>query len=95
MEWFPIGENAVFTFDQPNTRHGEGYHMNRILECNSLNILNPCLGQPAELVQHGLLYKKENPSWSVRWCGPRKGVCSLWLSQNCRGIWSMTAEPLW
>lgn len=61
MEWFPIGENAVFTFDQPYTRHGEGYHMNRLLECNSLSILNPCQGKPAGLGQHGLFLQKGKP----------------------------------
>lgn len=53
-EWYPIGENAVFTFDQPYTRHGEGYHMNRILECNSISVLNPYPRQHAGLGQHGL-----------------------------------------
>ncbi|WP_322176488.1 hypothetical protein [Acutalibacter caecimuris] len=58
MEWYPIGQRAVFTFDQPYTRHGEGYHMNRILECNSLCILNPHLGQSAGLGQHGLAIRQ-------------------------------------
>lgn len=58
MEWYPIGECAVFTFDQPYTRHGEGYHMNRILECNSLSVFNPCPGEPAGLGQHGLPVQK-------------------------------------
>ena len=53
-EWYPIGERAVFTFDRPYTRHGEGYHMKRALECNSLSILNPFPGQTAGLGQHGL-----------------------------------------
>ena len=54
MEWYPVGERAVFTFDTPYTRHGEGYRMNRILECKSLRILNPCPGERAGLGQHGL-----------------------------------------
>lgn len=58
MEWYPIGEKAIFTFDHPYTRHGEGYHMKRILECNSLNILNPYPGQRAGLGQHGLAIRQ-------------------------------------
>lgn len=61
MEWFPIGENAIFTFDQPYTRHGEGYHMNRLLECSSLSILNPRPGQSAGLGQHGLFVQQGRP----------------------------------
>ena len=56
MEWYPIGQEAVFTFDRPYTRHGEGYHMNRILECNSLSVFNPC--HTAGLGQHGLSVQK-------------------------------------
>ena len=53
-EWYPIGEHTIFTFDRPYTRHGEGYHMKRMSECNSLSLLNPYEGQPAGLGQHGL-----------------------------------------
>lgn len=54
MEWYPIGEKAIFTFDKPYTRHGNGYHMKRISECNSLSILNAYQGEQAGLGQHGI-----------------------------------------
>ena len=41
IEWFPLGERGVFALDEPYTRHGEGYHMKRTLECNSVGIFNP------------------------------------------------------
>ena len=36
IEWFSLGERGVFALDEPYTRHGEGYHMKRTLECLSL-----------------------------------------------------------
>lgn len=56
--WYPIGERAIFTFDQPYTRHGEGYHMKRAMECNSLSIMNPYSDEQAGLGQHGLWIEK-------------------------------------
>lgn len=54
-EWFPVGENAVFVFDAPYTRHAEhGYHMNRQHECNAQCVANHCTGTAAGIGQHGL-----------------------------------------
>lgn len=36
-EWYPIGQGHFF-FDKAYTRHGEGYKMKRMLECNSQGI---------------------------------------------------------
>ena len=54
MEWYPIGEKGIFTFDEPYTRHGDGYHMKRTIECNSLNVFNPIAGEKVGLGQHGI-----------------------------------------
>ncbi len=56
LEWFPIGERAIFTFDEPYTRHGEGYHMQRTIECNSLSVFAPCPEETAGVGQHGLSF---------------------------------------
>lgn len=61
MEWFPIGEKTIFTFDAPYTRHGKGYHMPRVAECNALSLLNPCNGENAGLGQHGIALEQERP----------------------------------
>lgn len=54
LEWYPIGERGVFTFDEPYTRHGEGYHMKRTMECNSLHVFCPYPGEAVGLGQHGI-----------------------------------------
>ncbi|MBC8529751.1 helix-turn-helix domain-containing protein [Christensenellaceae bacterium NSJ-44] len=61
MAWYPIGKQAIFTFDDPYTRHGEGYHMQRMAECNALHILNPRAGAAAGLGQHGVSIQAERP----------------------------------
>ena len=45
IEWFPLGKRAVFALDEPYTRHGEGYHMKRTTECNSVSVFNPRQGK--------------------------------------------------
>ena len=50
----PLGERAVFALDEPYTRHGDGYHMKRISECNSVGVFNPCQGETAGMGQHGI-----------------------------------------
>lgn len=79
MEWYPIGEKAIFTFDRPYTRHGEGYRMKRILECNSLNVLNPSQGQTAGLGQHGLAVQ-QGKSYLFGAVVQTKGVVTLSVS---------------
>lgn len=54
LEWYPIGERGIFTFDEPYTRHGEGYHMKRTMECNSLSVFGPVTGETVGLGQHGI-----------------------------------------
>lgn len=56
LEWFPLGEQGIFTFDEPYTRHGEGYHMQRTTECNSLSVFCPVPGETTGLGQHGLSF---------------------------------------
>lgn len=61
MEWFPLGKRAVFALDEPYTRHGEGYHMKRNTECNSVSIFNPFQGETAGLGQHGIAISQGQP----------------------------------
>ena len=61
MEWFPLGKRAVFASDEPYTRHGEGYHMKRNTECNSVSIFNPFQGETAGLGQHGVAISQGQP----------------------------------
>lgn len=61
MEWFPLGKQAVFALDEPYTRHGEGYHMKRNTECNSVSIFNPFQGETAGLGQHGIAISQGKP----------------------------------
>lgn len=61
MEWFPLGKRAVFALDEPYTRHGEGYHMKRNTECNSVSIFNPFQGETAGLGQHGVAISQGQP----------------------------------
>ena len=61
MEWFPLGKRAVFALDEPYTRHGEGYHMKRNTECNSVSIFNPFQGETAGLGQHGVTISQGQP----------------------------------
>ena len=65
MEWYPIGEKGIFTFDEPYTRHGDGYHMKRTIECNSLNVFNPIAGEKVGLGQHGIAILKIGTTWLV------------------------------
>ena len=58
-EWYPIGERAIFQFEQPYTRHAQIYHMQRAHECNALNIMNPRQDQEAGMGQHGLQITKD------------------------------------
>lgn len=61
MEWFPLGKRAVFALDEPYTRHGEGYHMKRNTECNSVSIFNPFQGETAGMGQHGIAISQGQP----------------------------------
>ena len=61
MEWFPLGKRAVFALDEPYTRHGEGYHMKRTTECNSVSIFNPFQGETAGMGQHGIAISQGQP----------------------------------
>lgn len=61
MEWFPLGKRAVFALDEPYTRHGEGYHMKRNTECNSVSIFNPFQGETAGMGQHGIAISQGEP----------------------------------
>lgn len=61
MEWFPLGKRAVFALDEPYTRHGEGYHMKRNTECNSVSIFNPFQGETAGMGQHGVAISQGQP----------------------------------
>lgn len=61
IEWFPLGKRAVFALDEPYTRHGEGYHMKRNTECNSVSIFNPFQGETAGLGQHGIVISQGQP----------------------------------
>ena len=61
MEWFPLGKQAVFALDEPYTRHGEGYHMKRTTECNSVSIFNPFQGETAGMGQHGIAISQGQP----------------------------------
>lgn len=61
IEWFPLGKRAVFALDEPYTRHGEGYHMKRNTECNSVSIFNPFQGETAGLGQHGVAISQGQP----------------------------------
>lgn len=61
IEWFPLGKRAVFALDEPYTRHGEGYHMKRNTECNSVSIFNPYQGETAGMGQHGIAISQGQP----------------------------------
>ena len=61
IEWFPLGKRAVFALDEPYTRHGEGYHMKRTTECNSVSIFNPFQGETAGMGQHGIAISQGQP----------------------------------
>lgn len=61
MEWFPLGKRAVFALDEPYTRHGEGYHMKRTTECNSVSTFNPFQGETAGMGQHGIAISQGQP----------------------------------
>lgn len=61
MEWFPLGKRAVFALDEPYTRHGEGYHMKRTTECNSVSIFNPFQGETVGMGQHGIAISQGQP----------------------------------
>lgn len=61
IEWFPLGERGVFALDEPYTRHGEGYHMKRTLECNSVGIFNPYCGEAVGMGQHGITISQGQP----------------------------------
>lgn len=61
MEWVPLGKRAVFALDEPYTRHGEGYHMKRTTECNSVSIFNPFQGETAGMGQHGIAISQGQP----------------------------------
>ena len=36
MDDVSVWKKGIFTFDEPYTRHRDGYHMKRTSECNSL-----------------------------------------------------------
>lgn len=59
-EWYGIGERVYFMVYEhdPYTRHGEGYHMKRILECNSQQITKLYEGPDVGIGQHGLYLQK-------------------------------------
>ena len=59
----------MFALDEPYTRHGEGYHMKRTTECNSVSIFNPFQGETAGMGQHGIAISQ----------GSR--ICSEWWSR--------------
>ena len=61
MEWFPLGKRAVFALDEPYTRHGEGYHMKRTTECNSVSVFNPRQGETVGMGQHGIAISQGQP----------------------------------
>ena len=61
MEWFPLGEQGVFSLDEPYTRHGDGYHMKRTTECNSVSVFNPRQGEPVGMGQHGIAISQGQP----------------------------------
>ncbi|MBR5546535.1 MAG: hypothetical protein IKU70_06100 [Clostridia bacterium] len=55
MEWYPIGEKALFVFDEPYTRHHELYHMKRSHERNAQRVVNIYPGQVCGIGQHELV----------------------------------------
>ena len=61
IEWFPLGKRAVFALDEPYTRHGEGYHMKRTTECNSVSVFNPRQGETVGMGQHGIAISQGQP----------------------------------
>ena len=80
MEWFPLGDRAVFTLGEPYTRHGEGYHMKRTTECNSVSVFNPFQGEAAGMGQHGIAISQGQPylfGMVVKTQGPVEFTVSL------------------
>ena len=61
IEWFPLGKRAVFALDEPYTRHGEGYHMKRTTECNSVSVFNPRKVESVCMGQHGIAISQGQP----------------------------------
>lgn len=59
-EWYPIGENIIFCFDAPYTRHHEIYHMTRRNERNSQRIVNVHEGKLCGIGQHELFVQQNH-----------------------------------
>ncbi|MBQ8732774.1 MAG: helix-turn-helix domain-containing protein [Oscillospiraceae bacterium] len=64
-EWYPIGSDAIFLFDQSYTQHHKQYHMKRNHERNSQRIVNPYEGAVCGIGQHELLIQQD-VSYSFR-----------------------------
>lgn len=65
MEWYPIGEKALFVFDKAYTRHHELYHMRRSHERNAQRIVNVNDGHLCGIGQHEL-HLQEDRSYEFR-----------------------------
>lgn len=52
--WKTVGEKAFFSQDTPYTRHADGYHMSRALECNAISITSYTEGERCGILQEGL-----------------------------------------
>jgi len=59
QEWYAVGEKTIFAFTDAYTRHGEGYHMTRMNECNAQSIMNPFENCTAGIGQHELSVQAE------------------------------------
>jgi len=57
--WTPLGKHTYFTMEkQAYTRHAEGYHMKRRLECHALNIVSFKGGEACGIAQAGLTVER-------------------------------------
>ena len=57
-EWYPIGEDALFVFDESYTRHHEIYRMQRSNERNSQRVVNAVPGNKCGIGQHEIALEK-------------------------------------
>ncbi len=58
--WYVIGEMTYCTFSAPYTHHfSEHYHMKRMLECNSQQVINFCDGTESGIGQHEIFISSD------------------------------------
>lgn len=93
-QWYPIGKGYFF-FGEPYTRHGEGYKMKRMLECNSQGITgyHPSrygIGQGDLSINAGVPYEF---ALVAKAFAPTAVSVELWDQMDLLWEGSITVEP--